>query len=43
VIEQEDTTILVLPGWQARTDALGNLHLTHLTHLTPAGKEGGQA
>lgn len=28
VVEQEDTTILVLPGWQADTDALGNLHLT---------------
>jgi N-methylhydantoinase A len=27
VIEQEDTTILVLPGWRGRTDALGNLHL----------------
>ncbi|WP_083438810.1 hydantoinase/oxoprolinase family protein [Herbaspirillum autotrophicum] len=28
VIEQVDTTILVLPGWQGRTDTLGNLHLT---------------
>ena len=27
VIEQQDTTILVLPGWRGRTDALGNLHL----------------
>jgi N-methylhydantoinase A len=32
IIEQEDTTVLVLPGWQARTDRHGNLH------LTPAGK-----
>lgn len=37
VIEQEDTTILVLPGWQARTDTLGNLH------LRPTGAEGGRA
>jgi len=36
VIEQEDTTILVLPGWQADTDALGNLH------LRPNGSQGGQ-
>lgn len=28
VVEQDDTTVLVLPGWQARTDTLGNLHLT---------------
>lgn len=37
VVEQEDTTILVLPGWQGRTDALGNLH------LTPQGNEGVRA
>lgn len=37
VVEQVDTTILVLPGWQARTDALGNLH------LTPTVSEGEQA
>jgi len=27
VIEQEDTTIVLLPGWQGRTDVHGNLHL----------------
>ena len=27
VIEQEDTTIVLLPGWQGRTDQHGNLHL----------------
>ncbi|OWY27628.1 hydantoinase/oxoprolinase family protein [Herbaspirillum robiniae] len=27
IIEQEDTTVLVLPGWQGRTDRHGNLHL----------------
>lgn len=36
VIEQEDTTILVLPGWRGRTDALGNLHLN-------AVNQGGQS
>ncbi len=28
VVSQPDTTVLVLPGWQARTDTLGYLHLT---------------
>lgn len=28
VVTQADTTVVVLPGWQARTDALGYLHLT---------------
>jgi N-methylhydantoinase A len=27
IIEQEDTTTLVLPGWQVRVDDFGNLHL----------------
>lgn len=27
VVEQEDTTVLVLPGWSADIDAAGNLHL----------------
>lgn len=27
VVEQEDTTVVVLPGWSGRVDALGNLHL----------------
>ncbi|EJM97733.1 hydantoinase/oxoprolinase family protein [Herbaspirillum sp. YR522] len=27
VIEQEDTTIVLLPGWQGHTDQHGNLHL----------------
>jgi len=35
VIEQEDTTILVLPGWQADTDALGNLHLRPISQGEP--------
>ncbi|MBP0597527.1 hydantoinase/oxoprolinase family protein [Herbaspirillum sp. LeCh32-8] len=30
VIEQEDTTVLVLPGWQGQTDRHGNLHLKPL-------------
>jgi N-methylhydantoinase A len=28
IIEQEDTTTLVLPGWSARVDDFGNLHLS---------------
>jgi N-methylhydantoinase A len=28
IIEQPDTTVLVLPGWQARADRFGTLHLT---------------
>jgi N-methylhydantoinase A len=28
VIEQEDTTVVVLPNWTAKIDASGNLHLT---------------
>jgi N-methylhydantoinase A len=27
IVEQPDTTVLILPGWVARTDALGTLHL----------------
>ena len=27
IIEQDDTTTIVLPGWSARTDAANNLHL----------------
>ncbi|MEO9337557.1 hydantoinase/oxoprolinase family protein [Mesorhizobium sp. SB112] len=27
IVEQEDTTIVVLPGWTARVDQAGNLHL----------------
>lgn len=27
IIEQDDTTTMLLPGWSARADALGNLHL----------------
>ncbi|MTH33739.1 hydantoinase/oxoprolinase family protein [Paracoccus limosus] len=27
IVEQEDTTTVVLPGWNARVDAAGNLHL----------------
>lgn len=27
IIEQDDTTTVLLPGWSARADALGNLHL----------------
>ena len=27
IIEQEDTTTLLAPGWQCRVDALGNLLL----------------
>lgn len=45
VIEQEDTTILVLPGWQARTDGSGNLHLRPIPSPIAAGiaAEGAQA
>ena len=39
VIEQEDTTVLVLPGWQGRTDERGNLHLSPL-HDTPHAAQG---
>jgi N-methylhydantoinase A len=28
VVEQPDTTVYILPGWQARADRLGTLHLT---------------
>jgi N-methylhydantoinase A len=28
IIEQPDTTVLVLPGWQASADQVGTLHLT---------------
>ena len=28
IIEQADTTTLLLPGWHLRVDAFGNLHLT---------------
>lgn len=27
IVEQEDTTTVVLPGWSAETDSAGNLHL----------------
>jgi len=27
IIEQEDTTTILLPGWSARADEAGNLHL----------------
>ncbi|WP_251975901.1 hydantoinase/oxoprolinase family protein [Salinicola avicenniae] len=27
IVEQDDTTVVILPGWHARVDALGNLHL----------------
>ncbi|WP_050467967.1 hydantoinase/oxoprolinase family protein [Herbaspirillum chlorophenolicum] len=47
VIEQDDTTVLVLPGWQVRTDALGNLHLTPVQGRGPAqpqpSEQGGAA
>ncbi|MCA1323834.1 hydantoinase/oxoprolinase family protein [Herbaspirillum sp. alder98] len=36
VIEQEDTTIVLLPGWQARTDPQGNLHLKPVDGLGDA-------
>jgi N-methylhydantoinase A len=28
IVEQLDTTTFILPGWQARADQLGALHLT---------------
>lgn len=28
VVEQPDTTVYILPGWEARADRLGTLHLT---------------
>jgi N-methylhydantoinase A len=28
IVEQHDTTVLVLPGWRAEADRLGTLHLT---------------
>ncbi|RRH76351.1 hydantoinase/oxoprolinase family protein [Falsigemmobacter faecalis] len=31
VIEQDDTTTILLPGWSARVDEAGNLHLERLT------------
>ena len=30
IIEQADTTTLLLPGWQAQADRLGTLHLTEV-------------
>ncbi|PWC09662.1 hydantoinase/oxoprolinase family protein [Brenneria corticis] len=30
IVEQEDTTVLVLPHWEATADRLGNLHLSRL-------------
>jgi N-methylhydantoinase A len=30
IVEQADTTTLVLPGWRARVDGLGNLVLDRL-------------
>jgi N-methylhydantoinase A len=28
IVEQEDTTIVILPFWMSRMDEAGNLHLT---------------
>ncbi|MDX3927820.1 MAG: hydantoinase/oxoprolinase family protein [Shinella sp.] len=30
IVEQDDTTTVLLPGWSARADAVGNLHLERL-------------
>ncbi|CAM5217326.1 hypothetical protein CDEF62S_00480 [Castellaniella defragrans] len=34
IVTQEDTTTLVLPGWHAETDSMGNLHVrpAHVPH-----------
>ncbi|HYS48684.1 MAG TPA: hydantoinase/oxoprolinase family protein, partial [Xanthobacteraceae bacterium] len=32
IIEQDDTTTLLLPGWRARVEGLGNLMLTRATN-----------
>ena len=32
IIEQADTTTFLLPGWEARADRLGTLHLTRISH-----------
>jgi N-methylhydantoinase A len=31
VVEQPDTTTFILPGWRARADRIGTLHLTRIT------------
>jgi N-methylhydantoinase A len=28
IVDQEDTTVVILPGWTAKLDVSGNLHLT---------------
>lgn len=33
IVEQEDTTVVVLPGWAATLDVSGNLHLTRSERL----------
>ena len=40
IIEQADTTTLLLPGWRARADRLGTLHLASASHEPPAATAG---
>jgi N-methylhydantoinase A len=36
IVEQPDTTVLVLPGWEAEADALGTLHLAKRSPVSSA-------
>jgi len=35
IVEQHDTTVLLLPGWWGKADRLGTLHLTQMRAATP--------
>lgn len=39
IVEQDDTTVVVLPGWEAGVDALGNLHLGPVADSSSAHEE----
>ena len=42
IIEQADTTTFLLPGWTARADRLGTLHLASVTRDAPAAAAGAE-
>ena len=43
IVEQHDTTVLVLPGWRAEADRLGTLHLTADRSIAAARSLGAEA
>jgi N-methylhydantoinase A len=43
VVEQPDTTVLILQGWQAAVDSLGTLRLTRMTSMTAHDTPNGAA